>query len=222
MKPEEQKIKNIIDKVFDKYKKVLKGTLMWKWEDKTKIANEIIEKVILEFPKLKGKESIIFASLMARFIHTKKNYPFKEFFTIDKAFDVTPESILELIEEETSTFNKYLNIINESKNNNWKNEITNIIDTELLKFEETNDESNEEIKEITNTRIIIEYIYGDDTFYPEIVFKDLEIKLRRPQGYFIEFSSDFKIKEFNKKHTWSKEIPINKAQEIIKIWKNRK
>ena len=121
-----------------------------------------------------------------------------------------------------SKFTEYLNIINESKNKNWKTEITNIIDTELLKFEETNDESNEEIKEITNTRIIIEYIYGDDTFYPEIVFKDLEIKLRRPQGYFIEFSSDFKIKEFNKKHTWSKEIPINKAQEIIKIWKNRK
>jgi hypothetical protein len=120
MKPEEQKIKNIIDKVFDKYKKVLKGTLMWKWEDKTKIADEIIEKVILEFPKLIGKEKIIFAKLMARFIHTKKNYPFKEFFTIDKAFDVTPESILELIEEETSIFNKYLNIINESQRNERK------------------------------------------------------------------------------------------------------
>ena len=215
-------IKKIIEKVFDKFKIEFKKSIVWNWEDKTKICNSIIKQIVLKFPEFLGKEKIIFASLMGSFIHTKQNYPNKEHFIIDGAFDKSPELILDIIKEEITTFNKYLNIINESKNKNWKTEITNIIDSELLKFEETNDESNEEIKEITNTRIIIEYIYGDDTFYPEIVFKDLEIKLRRPNGNQVEFSSDFKIKEFNKKHTWSKEISINKAQEIIKIWKNRK
>ena len=220
MKPEEQKIKNIIDKVFDKYKKVLKGTLMWKWEDKTKIADEIIEKVILEFPKLIGKEKIIFAKLMARFIHTKKNYPFKEFFTIDKAFDVTPESILELIEENISTFNKYLNIINESKNNNWKNEITDIFNFIFKKFKL--EEDFDGIKEITNSRIILLFKFENENSNVEINFSDIEIALRRNKtNWKMEFESKFNP-ILNNKKTCSIIIPRIKAEEIIKIWKNRK
>lgn len=220
MKPEEQKIKNIIDKVFDKYKKVLKGTLMWKWEDKRKICEDIIDLVTKEFPGLKGKESLIDAKLMARFIHTKKNYPFKEFFTIDKAFDVTPESILELIEEETSIFNKYLNIINESKNNNWKNEITDIFNFIFKKFKL--EEDFDGIKEITNSRIILLFKFENENSSVEINFSDIEIALRRnKENWKMEFESKFNP-ILNDKKTCSIIIPRIKAEEIIKIWKNRK
>lgn len=220
MKPEEQKIKNIIDKVFNKYKKVLKGTLMWKWEDKRKICEDIIDLVTKEFPGLKGKENLIDAKLMARFIHTKKNYPFKEFFTIDKAFDVTPESILELIEEETSIFNKYLNIINESKNNNWKNEITNIFNFIFKKFKL--EEDFDGIKEITNSRIILLFKFENENSSVEINFSDIEIALRRnKENWKMEFESKFNP-ILNDKKTCSIIIPRIKAEEIIKIWKNRK
>ncbi len=220
MKPEEQKIKNIIDKVFDKYKKVLKGTLMWKWEDKRKICEDIIDLVTKEFPGLKGKENLIDAKLMARFIHTKKNYPFKEFFTIDKAFDVTPESILELIEENISTFNKYLNIINESKNNNWKNEITDIFNFIFKKFKL--EEDFDGIKEITNSRIILLFKFENENSNVEINFSDIEIALRRnKENWKMEFESKFNP-ILNDKKTCSIIIPRIKAEEIIKIWKNRK
>ena len=220
MKPEEQKIKNIIDKVFDKYKKVLKGTLMWKWEDKRKICEDIIDLVTKEFPGLKGKENLIDAKLMARFIHTKKNYPFKEFFTIDKAFDVTPESLLELIEENISTFNKYLNIINESKNNNWKNEITDIFNIIFKKFKL--EEDFDGIKEITNSRIILLFKFENENSSVEINFSDIEIALRRnKENWKMEFESKYNP-ILNDKKTCSIIIPRIKAEEIIKIWKNRK
>lgn len=221
-----KEIKSIIDEVFNKYKKSIKKLRLelypnykfpsypvWRLDDENKIIEEIIKNIIEKFPELKPKEKNIYAGLKARFLLTKQEWPAKEYFNLNGAFDEPLSAVEEFYSENINFFEQYLNLVNESKNNNWKNEITNIVDQILQKSSnDYEEESNEEVKEITNTRILIECTYIDKTSIVEIEFKDIEIKLRRPTTNYIEIEYE----------DWIKKIPINKAQEIIKIWKNRK
>lgn len=216
-----KEIKDIIDKVFDRNKKSIANLKdpqrpgynkypkypVWNGKDEYKITEEIIKDVIEKFPQFKGKENNLHASLRARFWHTKPQYPADEYFTLDGAFDKTPERFLEILGESFTTYERYLNIINEAKD--WKSQITNILNPIL---EKSSNNYEEQIKEITNTRIIVECVNDDESFNAEIVFHDLEIKLRRPNSNYIELESG----------KWEKKIPLSKAKEIIKIWKERK
>lgn len=217
-----KEIKSIIDEVFNKYKKSIKKLRLelypnykfpsypvWRLDDENKIIEEIIKNIIEKFPELKHKEKNIYAGLKARFLLTKQEWPAKEYFNLNGAFDEPLSAVEEFYSENINFFEQYLNLVNESKNNNWKTEITNIIKPLLKK---SSNDYKEEIKEITNTRILIQCPYNDKTISVEIEFKDIEIKLRRPNSNFIEIEDK----------DWNIRIPINKAEEIIKIWKNRK
>lgn len=228
-----QEIKSIIDEVFNKYKKSIKNLRLpdypnyykypsypvWKLDDENKIIKEIISNIIEKFPELKSKESGIYAGLKARFLLTKQQWPAKDYITLAGAFDKPLSAIEDFYNE--NVYEKYLNLIIESKNKNWKTEIINILDSELQKFEEDSSDENEEIREITNTRIIIMYENSDGESLVEIPFSVIEKAIKYPQGNRI----NLEVKLKNKIDTlteWVKFLPINKAQEIIKIWKNRK
>jgi hypothetical protein len=232
-----KEIKSIIDEVFNKYKKSIKKLRLelypnykfpsypvWKLDDENKIIKEIISNIIEKFPELKSKEKNIYAGLKARFLLTKQEWPAKDYITLDGAFDEPLSAIEEFYNE--NVYEKYLNLIIESKNKNWKTQIINILDSELLKsenleFDKDHSDENEEIREITNTRIIIMYENSDGESLVEIPFSVIEKAIKHPQGNWIELEVKLKNK-IDTLTEWVKFLPLNKAQEIIKIWKFRK
>ena len=130
-----------------------------------------------------------------------------------------------------------LQIYLEKINRNWKNEITEILKPILYDFSDTEDNFIEEIKEITNTRIILLYNLGMgyEKFEPneseaELKFSDLEIAVRHSSKNDKDITVKIFIKEKNfiwqgsdiSNQIFEREFPMNKAEEIIKIWKNRK
>ncbi len=125
----------------------------------------------------------------------------------------------------------------EKINRNWKNEITEILKPLLYDFSDTEDHFTEEIKEITNTRIILLYSLGMgyekakiQESEGELKFSDLEIALRRTSETDKDISVEIFIKEKDfswqgtdiKNQVFEREFPINKVKEIVKIWKERK
>jgi len=122
-----------------------------------------------------------------------------------------------------SLFKKYLNIINES--NNWEKQIIEILDPYLLKSEETNGEFDSEIKNINSKRIEISHEYSNgesfENTYINIPFDLIKKAISKPENGEIEIEVDFED-TFSNTQTYSLSMPLDKAKEIIKIWKENK
>lgn len=120
-----------------------------------------------------------------------------------------------------SKFTEYLEQIQNSKD--WKQQIKDIIDPLLLKFEDTNEEHDSEIKNIDNKRIEISYEYGNgesfENTYINIPFKLIEKNIKTPINGEVEIEIDFEDADGNDQ-TYDLLIPIKKAEEIIKIWRD--